>query len=136
MCEPFFNCFSKTNAAISEFLLPQNPFVAVVSMFGAWYMGRVFLTYGPGLLADWCIEATVQSIGNEIIGKAVGAACVAPVMVPTMVPIVAWIVGGITAIVLTIIGNLFSKAIMFLVHKCQECHQAADKEPADAATNA
>ena len=79
--------------AVATAWIPQKPWIAAVSGVAWWYGHQVALTYGPGLIADHLIEATVAYMGNATLGKILGATIVAPVITPSVTPWVATAAG-------------------------------------------
>jgi hypothetical protein len=96
---------------ITTLWIPTEFWVGAVAAAVAWYGRQVTLTYGPGLLADYLIQATVNFMGNATLGKITGAAIVAPIVTPSLIPWVAAAASCLMFVVAACICNLIQRFI-------------------------
>ncbi len=120
--------FEKTVAAVSTAWIPRKPWIGFVGVCACWYGRRVALTYAPGYVANYFIQATIVFTGSATIGKATGIALVAPMFTPSVVPWVATITGLALLYSVVLICNLFQQ---YVIEKIGQNTKIADSKKSE-----
>ncbi len=107
MCECIVDKITEGITLLATAWIPKKPWVAALATFALWYGRRVALTYAPGFIANYLINATAAYVG--VGGAFIGATIVAPLLTPTIVPWVATIAGVALCYIVSVIANIVQK---------------------------
>lgn len=98
-------------STVASYSTPYHRVITVTAFGTGVYLKLLTDTYGPGVLAELCIQATIRAVGNVTIGRAFGIACVAPSFVPQAMPYFSPGVGLIGGYFVMVVMNIIAKKV-------------------------